>query len=126
MVNEDERNEIIDAMVTTSIESGYSWFVFSADRDSEDSPNWYKLPFKVHEVDWNDFGYDIDAVPDIPEYPTAILIETFTVTSDTIWDAVEKLSHEMRVTPQGLFENHDADIADSVMQYAVFGELRYG
>lgn len=103
----------------TSIEAGYPWFIFEAER----IPEGYKFPFVVNEVEWAGIS---EEPPDFPMYPDAILIEEFIITEAKMWDAITHVANETGYSTLGLWENHDADIADLVMQHACFGETRYG
>ena len=39
---------------------------------------------------------------------------------------IEMYCSENNVTPEGMYENHDADTADAIIQYAVFNEITFG
>jgi len=50
MVNLPTKETMINDIVITAIESGYSWFLYEAPGNG--SPYFYPFPFVVNEVDW--------------------------------------------------------------------------
>ena len=126
MTSQPAKQEIINDFVITAIEGGYSWFLYEAPSGGEVGTYWYPFPFAVNEVDWGLMSYDNKMEVDFPSHPDAILIEKYSMTESKMWAAIQRLAYENKQTVEGLHENNDADSADVVMQYAVFGEVRYG
>lgn len=52
--------------------------------------------------------------------------ESTTITLDRYLDAIQNYCTERSMSPDDVYDQHDADMADLILQYALFGEAVYG
>lgn len=114
----------ITDIMTTMVEQSYHWFTF---RNVVRNFNLEVQSFEAHEVDPDEPG-------DMDPYDG----EWETVTPLSIVDTIEKFIEDESIVNESLNEylmrglkeddagEVDADLADCLLQYTVFDEVRYG
>lgn len=117
----------ITDIMTTMVEQSYHWFTF---RNVVRNWNLEVQSFEAHEVDPDDDTMSDEDITYDGEWET--------VTPLSIVDTIEKFIEDESIVNETLMEHLirgvaesdageiDADLADCLLQYTVFDEVRYG
>src|SRR5690606_27238818 len=109
----------VDDFLTSAFEGGINY--------------WHHTKVKVVDNDWKDADFASDVVsrggkviltPDEPAY--GYKKESYTLDLNKVIKGIEMACEHFGYTPTELYDNHDALIADVIVQYALWGEIVFG